>query len=171
MNYRYKTNDGTIVDTRQTTASYKGKYSKGRTSEILYHDPIGGYYLVDRVNQSVEWYCDELAIAWFEKNGLYDLPANLIGGVKQGDAVKRLEAAYARNIILVADNDEKDRNGVQLAQAIEVLEAERNDLRIERDTAIDQRDDARRKFCQVLAVCNFTSPALEAKISEWSYLY
>jgi len=34
-----------------------------------------------------------------------------------------------------------------------------------------ERDDARRKFCQVLAVCNFTSPALEAKISEWSYLY
>jgi len=76
---RYKTNDGTIVDTRKATARYKGKYVRGRVAEILYHDPIGGYYLVNSMDRSVEWYCPELAIAWFQRNGIWDFPANLAG--------------------------------------------------------------------------------------------
>ena len=72
-----KTNDGTIVNTKWANEKHKGVFKKGRISSTLYHDPRGGYYLVDHLEKTVEWCCKELAIDWFKNNGIWELPKRL----------------------------------------------------------------------------------------------
>lgn len=67
---KLKANDGTIVDTKRATAKYKGVFIRGKVQEVLFKDPSGMHYLVNLLNKSVEWYCDELAAEWFERNGV-----------------------------------------------------------------------------------------------------
>lgn len=74
---KHKTNDGTIMDTRHADRHYKGQYVRGRVSEILYHDRVDGYYLVNTSTGAAEWYCSELALDWFKRNGIWDLPKDL----------------------------------------------------------------------------------------------
>jgi hypothetical protein len=76
---KYKTNDGAIVDTRHADAHYKGRYVGGKISETLWHDRTDGYYNVNHLDGSVEWCCPELAIEWFKRNGIWDLPKDLRG--------------------------------------------------------------------------------------------
>ena len=72
-----KTNDGQVVNTKHAMEKHKGRYVRGRIAEVLYYDRNGGYYNIDRMTGSVEWCCDDLALEWFARNGLCDVPERL----------------------------------------------------------------------------------------------
>lgn len=81
---QYKTNDGTMVNTKLSLGKWNGYFKNGNIFDTLYLDHTGMCYRVVHADKTAEWYCNELACTWLREHGIWDLPSVLLDAVKEG---------------------------------------------------------------------------------------